>query len=198
MWADGLADVCNITLNFVARGNVVRRRSAFYAEKRVYSEPLGRRERPSRRGGGGARRSRSGMPGRIAGRGVPPAPHARSRGWTAVSRHSPVPVPRKGRTKRATRKAESARVGSRGGVRSARGPATAKHRLSWRHVDVRIMDSPLAPSARALRQEAQSPDSLPPEPGRLDALGGAAPSYAIVPLPAAGHPPAESRDEAQL
>ena len=26
----------------------------------------------------------AGMPGRIAGRGVPPAPHARSRGWTAV------------------------------------------------------------------------------------------------------------------
>ena len=47
--------------------------------------------------GGAARASRSGMPGRIAGRGVPPAPHARSRGWTAVSRHSPVPVPRKGR-----------------------------------------------------------------------------------------------------
>ena len=43
----------------------MRRRSAFYAEKRVYSEPLGRRERPSRRGGG--RRAPEPHPGCPAG-----------------------------------------------------------------------------------------------------------------------------------
>ena len=68
MWADGLADVCNITLNFVARGNVVRRRSAFYAEKRVYSEPLGRRERPiarrAARGGAAREPQRDARPDR--------------------------------------------------------------------------------------------------------------------------------------
>ena len=68
MWADGLADVCNITLNFVARGNVVRRRSACYAEKRFYSEPLGRRERPiarrAARGGAAREPQRDARPDR--------------------------------------------------------------------------------------------------------------------------------------